>query len=131
MKGREFKRIWGKPWDYAYLLKLEQHKLREMSKHFNKHARFVGYEKAVKEINLCIELIDVVLECDSRCYCTKTHKVRTYVNTKNYKRFCNRWEGSVFIKHQNKECFKDALRINKALHLYNLIRSYHLMSWWD
>ena len=90
----------------------------------------IGYEKAVKEINLCVELIDIVLECDSRCYCTKTHKVRTYVNTRNYKRFCNKWEDSDF-KHQNKECFKDALRINKALHLYNLIRSYHLMSWWD
>ena len=24
MKGREFKRVWGKPWDYSYLLAIEQ-----------------------------------------------------------------------------------------------------------
>lgn len=132
MKGREFKRIWGKPWDYAYLLKLEQHKLREMSKHFNKHARFEDCERAVKEINLCIELIDIILECDSKCYCIKTHKVRTYVNVRNSKRFCSMLEWYLLTKNpKEEECFKDALRIKKALHLYNLIRNYHLLSWWD
>ena len=32
MKSRGFKRIWGKPWDYAYLLLLEQRKLKEMAR---------------------------------------------------------------------------------------------------
>ena len=31
MKGREFKRVWGQPWDYSYLLSIEQRKLKEMA----------------------------------------------------------------------------------------------------
>ena len=37
MKVREFKRVWGFPWDYTYLLQIEQCKIKEMSAYFKKY----------------------------------------------------------------------------------------------
>ena len=54
MKGREFKRIWGYPWDYAYLLQIEKRKLQEMINYISKTKRHLGWEFQVTHI--CISL---------------------------------------------------------------------------
>ena len=64
MKGREFKRVWGKPWDYSYLLAIEQRKLKEMANYFKKSKLTVGCERQVRECELCVKLIDIILEKD-------------------------------------------------------------------
>ena len=64
MKARDFKRIWGHNWDFQYLLQVEQRKIKEMATYFAKHQRYVGWEKTVWEMNVCIQLIDIILEKD-------------------------------------------------------------------
>lgn len=140
MKGREFKRIWGKPWDYGYLLKLEQYKIREMCDYIQKYHTHIGWEKQIREMTICIKLIDIILEEDiyykswlHNCFESIPHKdlpFPVYVNVRNYKRFIpcldiNKYNKSLLPHlHSN-------IRIEKALYLYNKIRAYRMQSWWD
>ena len=64
MKGREFKRVWGQPWDYSYLLSIEQRKLKEMAAYFKKSQLTVGWEFQVRDCELCVKLLDIILEKD-------------------------------------------------------------------
>lgn len=151
MKARNFKRIWGKPWDFGYLLKLEQYKIREMSKFISKHQRHIGWEICVRDLNLCDKLISIILEEDAvnkgflnkysdfeikttkndrGIYVIDTSNWTTptfdhYVNIKNAKRFDVEIIPNL-IEHQ-----KVDLRITKALYLYNKIRSYKMFNWWS
>ena len=143
MKGREFKRIWGKPWDFGYLLKLEQYKIREMCKYFKKSQLTVGWELQVRDLTICDKLISIVLEEDKeylswlRANYGSLNKDRdtnfsAYVNVRNYKRFlplANLTEINqrpFLVEH-----FKISLRQQKALYLYNKIRAYRMERWWD
>ena len=141
MKAREFKRIWGKPWDFGFLLKLEQYKIREMRDYIQKYHTHLRWEDQVREMTICIKLIDIILEEDAyfkswlhNCYGCIPHKelpLPVYVNINN----CNR-----FIPNLNKELVKkdslfnhycSNLRREKAMLLYNKIRAYKMWGWWD
>lgn len=145
MKPRNFKRIWGKPWDWCYLLHLEQCKLREMADYFERKNRFVGVEKVVKDIRICIKLIDIICENDAP-YKSWLHqsyggyvkdfeeleevKFPKYVNIRNRHRFLSK----DFLNGDYPNIFNSLLaeyRRIKALALYNKIRTYKLFSWWD
>ena len=65
MKDRKFRRIWGEPWDWYYLLNLERCKIKEMMNYINKTRRFEGYQTVVRDMQICIKLIDIVLEEDN------------------------------------------------------------------
>ena len=139
MKAREFKRIWGYNWDFYYLLQIEQRKLKEMASYFAKYQRHVGWEKSVWEMNVCIQLIDIILEKD-KYYKSWLHNsfggcnwsaspFPIHVNIKNVSRFMKNYtlpENSELYNHIIPE-----IRRIKALHLYNRIRSLKLMTWWD
>lgn len=140
MKPRAFKRIWGKPWDYGYLLKLEQYKIREMCEYLKKHHTPIDWELQVREMAICIKLIDIILEEDAyykswlnNNYSSIPHKnlpFPVYVNTKNYKRFLPLSD----LKSLNSSLyphFHNTLRQQKALYLYNKIRAYCMFSWWN
>ena len=141
MKPRAFKRIWGKPWDYGYLLKLEQYKIREMCKYFQKSQLTVGWELQVRDLKLCDKLISIVLEEDKyynswlhNSYGVIPHKqipFPTYVNKKNYKRFMPYLDD---FKEDNLVLYNGlliSLREQKALYLYNKIRAYRMQNWWS
>lgn len=147
MKPRNFKRIWGKPYDWHFLINLEQAKLKEMSDYFEKEDRFVGVEKVVKDIRLCIKLIDIICEKD-KYYLSWLHENFTtnkdifsdnysevsfpkHVNTRNANRFLRPHN---FLENCNKKIYQSLLveyRRTKALHLYNKIKTYKLFSWWS
>ena len=141
MKAREFKRIWGKPWDSGFLLKLEQYKIREMIAYFKKHHHLSNWKFVVRDMQICDRLISIVLEEDKHyrswldiCYGgTKRTQIPfpVYINTKNYKRF---WP-TVEDLHQDNLILHNgiliSLRQQKALFLYNKIRAYRIQSWWD
>ena len=141
MKAREFKRIWGKPWDSRYLLKLEQYKIREMVAYFKKHHHLSNWKFVVRDTQICDKLISIVLEEDKHyqgwldvCYGgTKRIQIPfpVYVNTKNCKRFMPRVEDF----YQNNLVLHNgmliSLRQQKALYLYNKIRAYRMQYWWD
>ena len=112
-----------KDWDWEYMLDLERFKLKRMSEYFSKSQIISDWERVVKEINLCIKLIDIITEKDPPGYLYNGTKKLPYINTRNHKRFLK------YIYDNN--FYRDDLRQTKALYLYNLIRAYRMMSWWD
>ena len=148
-------------WDYAYLIVLEKKKLQRMHDYFEREGHFEGKEQTVREMAICIRLIDIFME-DDAAYNTWLHrsfsgKIRfrnlendlyelddtdskpiadfpVYVNVRNERRFFR----ATPIKDTQQEGNRDltihyivSLRQQKALHLYHLIREYKLFSWWD
>ena len=110
-------------YDFEYMLNLEKFKLKRMSEYFSKSQIISDWERVVKEINLCIKLIDIITEKDIPGYLYDGTKKLPYINTRNYKRF---------LKYiYDNDFYRDDLRQTKALYLYNLIRTYRMRSWWD
>ena len=140
MKSRKLRRIWGQPWDYGFLLEIEQHKIREMAAYFKKSQLTEGWELQVRDLELCDRLIDIILEKDRyykswlhNCYDSLPHKhlsFTPYVNDRNYKRFIPTADIS-----NMKDCLLPHWHVNlrqkKALFLYNKIRAFRIHSWWD
>ena len=110
-------------YDFEYMLDLEKFKLKRMSEYFSKSQIISDWERVVKEINLCIKLIDIITEKDPPGYLYDETKKLPYINTRNHKRF---------LKYiYDNDSYRDDLRQTKALYLYNLIRTYRMRSWWD
>ena len=106
-------------YDWMFLLKLEQFKLKRMKDYFIKSDLVTDNDIIIRDISLCIKLISIILEEDNKNFIS-------YINFKNISRFTS--------KNLHKEWFiqfPEELRIRKALYLYNLIRYYKIMSWWD
>ena len=141
MKSRKLRRIWGKPWDFAYLLELEQYKIREMRDYMQKHHHLMGWQLVIRDMNICLKLIDIILEKDQyyrswldNCYGSKPHKqlpFPVYVNSKNYKRFMPLLEKFDYDNIHLQAGMNISLRQRKALYLYNKIRAYRMECWWD
>lgn len=139
MKARDFKRIWGYSYDFSYLLKIERRKIKEMARDFTKWKRHVGWERTVWEMNVCIQLIDIILEEDKYYkswlhnsfggYNCSAKPFPIHVNVRNISRFMKNYtlpENSELRNHIIPE-----IRRIKALYLYNRIRALKLMTWWD
>ena len=140
MKAREFKRIWGEDYDACFLLEIEKRKLKEIRDCIAKYKRHVDWELDVRDINICLKLLDIILEKDqyytswlNNCYGVTPHKqlpFPVYVNMRNYKRFIptidvdNYNESLLSHLHSN-------IRKEKAMYLYNKIRAYKMLGWWD
>jgi hypothetical protein len=137
MKKKNFKRVWGHEWDYYYLLNLERIKLREMANYTKKRKIILNWERQFKEYELCIKLIDIILEEDSqyKSYILTIYddnykkKFVPYINTKNKKRF-GYHNDIIFSNDLILNYYLLSIRKSKALYLYNKIRSYRLPTWW-
>ena len=142
MKTREVRRIWGKPWDYTYLLRIERKKFQEMAHYFQKSQLTKGWERQVQTCNLCISLLTIVLEEDLpfKIWLKNNYENRSdnslivpfakHINTNNSCRFI----GKDWIINQsslNDESLRVELRRIKAWHLYNRIRTYRMFDLWD
>ena len=145
MKGRELKRIWGHPWDYGYLLEIEQRKLKEMAAYFKKSQLTEGWKFQVRDCELCVKLLDIILEQDPyyKSWLKQAYggpafedtnvKFPVYVNTRNSERF---WKGfnsklETYSKKKILEAMKSHLRSEKAFQLYHKIRMYRMHNWYD
>lgn len=51
-------------WDYAYLLRLEQKKLKRMAAYFAQSDITEGNKQTAKELALCVRLLDIVFGCE-------------------------------------------------------------------
>ena len=146
MKGREFKRVWGFPWDYSYLLAIEQRKLKEMANYFKKSKLTVGWERQVRECELCVKLLDIVAERDSdykawfnanyggknilELQMREQIPFHKYINTRNASRFMTHFHEAQSNPYIS-ESLKVELRRQKAFYLYQKIRLYRMQTWWD
>ena len=136
------------PWDWTYLLQLEQAKFKEMAIYFEQSKVSSDWEFQVRDCKLCIKLIDIILEQDEPftqwleknygIYKNKSISVEeilrvpisTYVNTRNAARFVknpNTYESDV----PTSNLFEVDLRQIKAFYLYQKIRLYKLQNLWD
>ena len=106
-----YKRLLAKDydWDYAYLIALEKKKLQRMHDCIKRENHLVNNEFVVREIAICIRLIDIFMENDA--------VYNTWLD-----RLGNR-DLAIYATV--------SLRQQKALHLYHLIREYKLLGWWD
>lgn len=136
------------PWDWTYLLQLEQAKFKEMAVYFEQSKVSSDWKFQVRDCKLCIKLIDIILEQDEPftqwleenygIYKNKSISVEeilrvpisTYVNTRNAARFVenpNTYESDV----PTSNLFEVDLRQIKAFYLYQKIRLYKLQNLWD
>lgn len=145
MKGRQLKRVWGEPWDYSYLLKIEQRKLREMANYFKKSKLTEGWEYQVRDCELCVRLLDIVQEKDQpfKSWLNTNYNLHQRqgglkprqrfhcpVNLHNAYRFLPK--ATLNVENPDLlDMWKIELRKIKAFHLYNKIRTYRMMTWWD
>jgi hypothetical protein len=148
-------------WDYAYLIALEKKKLQRMHDCIKSEGHLESNAIVVRDIAICIRLIDIFMEDDAahntwlhqsfsgEMKFRKLEKdiyelddtdrkpiadLPVYVNVRNERRFFR----ATPIKDAQSEGDRDrailsivSLRQQKALHLYNLIREYNLLTWWD
>ena len=60
-------------WDYAYLIALEKKKLQRMRDYIDSEGHYEGKELTVRELAICIRLIDIFME-DDAVYNTWLHQ---------------------------------------------------------
>ena len=134
------------PWDFGFLYDLERAKIEEMCKYHQKKQRFVGREFVVRDMKLCMKLIDifsgkvdlfhydgdiVFLPIENGNYemgATPDFKYNcdVYVNMRNANRFCEtEYEKKWLIEHPHE------LYMKKAKCLYHKIRVEKDETWWD
>lgn len=138
-----------KDFDFSYLLELERFKIKRMIKSFSEASvPHVGIEFTIRELKICISLIDIILGEDApmKTYMENNYgpngkvkmsvgddhilnierdpdcyKTPIQVNTNNYRRFG--------LKEKPNEILLMDYRRKKALKLYNSIRN-RLFNWW-
>jgi len=137
----------GYPWQESFLYDLERAKLVEMINYHKKAQRFVWWEYVVKDMELCVRLIDIfnsdgidlfeylgdlnfIEHADDDNYevdCSNLkYHCKIYVNFKNIDRFVD--------NERLKKYYIDSpheLYILKAKRLYHKIRYEHDAEWWD
>ena len=149
-----FKLLKSPDWDYEYLLELEEFKLKRMLKYFKK-SRIIDATFIIRDISICLKCLEIIQEKDKefleyldssfnseKLFSLKLGKFSPYVNIRNERRFFRR---NVIQKQiEDKEPYlgeegrqyrilslKVSLRQMKAFHLYNLIRTYKMQTWWE
>lgn len=146
----------GRPYDYGFLYQLEKTKIKEMSDYLEKADRFVGVEFVVRDMRICLSLLEIMLgerstfhytgdlvfkeipeeekkegeflEGDKMLVPTPGFKYYcdVHVNLKNMKRFVSSEKLCDFYTIHPHEFYE-----LKARALYHKIRFDHEEEWWD
>lgn len=137
--------------DYSSILAIERHQIKRVKNSIAKAKIYEGYERDVQIIDLLLRILNIIEEdgCSKRigkpiefkpCNDNETlyelvsdpneyWTIPVYINTKNAKRF-----NKINIeKYNDPKCgnlWKDHLRLQKAWHLYHIIKEYNLRKWW-
>ena len=114
--------------DYEYLLDIERVALKYMAKYFKSSNIVVYNEFIVRDINLCLKLIDIATDkgFHSNDLFHENGGINApYVNIRNKDRFIKHT-----TKNFNSPVTRALIREFKAWSLYCKIRS-NMQSWWD
>lgn len=132
--------------DYCFLLRLEQLKMKEMVDYFKK-VTWIDTSAILRELKWCISLIDIITEetpitsfdviSDEEYEKLKEYdKVGTWkIFGKNYKttllKHVNTKNAHRFTDEDWIDRYPDELYKLKAINLYHKIRTYKMETWWD
>lgn len=140
------------PYDSSFLLEIEQAKLNEIADYIETDDRFVGCEYVVRDIRLCVKLIEILkhetvyFHFNGDIRFVPSGKVDEDGNeimelkpTPDFKYVCdvnvNKRNINRFVRNQKeKEAFENQpheLYLRKARCLYHKIRSEREQEWWD
>ena len=136
----------GYPWDEGYLYDLERAKLVEMRNYHQKRQWFDGWERVVRDMSICINLIDIftekyllfhydrdVMDCllkgDGSTVPFPKYICDVKVNVKNADRFLDPDTPDNVRQYYIEQPHE--LYILKAKHLYHKIRLERDGEWWD
>lgn len=121
--------------NFLFILRLEKFKLKKLLE----VCKLSPYKCDIKDISLCIKLIDIIIGED--CSYKEDSDLRMiplkYINIKNAKRFLSKSNYEdliIFLNFYNEDfnliyAIKDELRISKAWNLYCQIRKDKFMFW--
>lgn len=136
----------GRPWDIDFLYELEKSKIEEMIAYHEKEQRYVGVENDIRDMKICVKLIDIFTEkadlfhydgelkfvpiegtdkCEVKGDGLK-YNCDVKVNTRNANRFA---KNEFMMEHYKK--YPHELYIAKAKYLYHKIRLERDDAWWD
>ena len=117
----------ARPWDYGYWQETLYHYLEYQADYFENSRRFVGWERAVKDIRLCKSLLEIVMEKrDLSDFTSDKPKMKIYVNTRNAKRFIQYEDADM-----TKAMWQLELYERKANRLLYKILEERSRNWWD
>ena len=114
-----------KPFDYGFLLKIEEKALIRMRDYFKESQIAVGNERRAELIAIAINVLRIATEKESSLIINSSNQYVCikYVNTRNAFRF------QQFDTYGPFEL--DSLRMEKAWKLYHKIREQYMRQWWD
>lgn len=120
------------PWDWCYLTNLEKAALERMIAYHKQSQLVMGWERIVREMELCCRLIDIYNETEDL---TKRMPTGKYVflrafNSKNAHRFVDSRTVELLNKPEN-GLTKEYIYQKKAKYLYHKIRAEREQTWWD
>ena len=117
-------------WDWYYVLPLLRKKLERMANYFDKSRLVEGWEDDVKNIRLCMKLIDIVTG-KHEYYNVWTDTYNGYINIRNTERFGIRKELVDSSNSKTSGLFRNELRVEKAWHLLWRLIELKMRNWWD
>ncbi len=132
--------------DYCFLLRLEQLKMKEMVDYFKK-VRWIDTSAILRELKWCISLIDIITEETPITSFDvipdeEYEKLKEYDKASTWKIFGKNYK-TTLLKHVNTknahrftdedwiDRYPDELYKLKAINLYHKIRTYKMETWWD
>lgn len=114
----------SKPYDWEYLIKIEQAYLKRMLCYM-RESEYFDHSNNIKWITKCIDLLDIVIEDDST--------YAGYINLRNAHRFhpigLTPDKEDVWLNYMKN--YPTDLRWQKAYDLYFAIRKTYTTQWWD
>ena len=145
--------IWkDRDWDYHYTLDILEYKLKRQRDYIDKNKRFVGYEFVIRDLNICLSLLDKLKEdyysMEKYEYLDKKHRFVTTDETKKwftmesdilrndldqyFKKYPKLYEKFKYLEEDEKIANKigDHLQV-KANRLFFKILEAKITSWWD
>ena len=115
-----------KPYDYTYIWRVERAHLIETKSYFQ-ISNFFDHTDDIRYIDICINLLDILIDDGDGLMDYKNMKFKKYVNTKNFKRFIQNAPTS----YDNLEICNYDVYMAKAKHLYYEILKNKITNWWD
>lgn len=114
------------PWDWYYLLEMEQASMKRMLHYLEKNAHHLNSWVDIRNLKICIRLVDIILE-------KHDFPKHLHVNIRNIDR--------LNLSPELKDWYIDKVPVDqyarqdyysrKALYIYNKIRTEHMLEWWD